>query len=134
MTDDQKSIARACLDAAEQDAMPFPEIVATLIGAGFEGYAIDLLRSTAIYYLPDGASVELVARGVDSPVSPALDSAGLLAAIREAQQQVPGYSYLGFCEKAAVAGCASYYVSISGARALYIGRTGETHVEHFPAP
>ena len=54
------------------------------------------------------------------------------AAIREAQQQVPGYTYKGFCEKAVLAGCAGYVVSFSGRRALYVGRTAETHVEHFP--
>jgi len=30
------------------------------------------------------------------------------------------------------AGRARYIVSFSGRRALYIGRTTETHVEHFP--
>jgi uncharacterized protein YbcV (DUF1398 family) len=45
---------------------------------------------------------------------------------------VPGYTYLGFCKKAALAGCAGYVVSFSGRRVLYIGRTAETHVEHFP--
>jgi hypothetical protein len=38
----------------------------------------------------------------------------------------------GFCERVVVAGCAGYIVSFSGRRALYVGRTAETHVEHFP--
>lgn len=54
------------------------------------------------------------------------------AAIREAQALVPGYSYRGFCEKAAAAGCALYIVSFSGRRAAYVGRSGDTHTEHFP--
>ena len=54
------------------------------------------------------------------------------AAIREAQQLIPGYTYKGFCSKVAAAGCAGYIVSFSGRRALYLGRTGETHVEYFP--
>ena len=62
----------------------------------------------------------------------ALDAAALQAAIREAQQQVPGYTYKGFCEKAVSAGCAGYIVSFSGRQALYVGRTAETHVELFP--
>jgi len=65
-------------------------------------------------------------------VAPELDRDALQSAIREAQEQVPGYSYRSFCEKAAAAGCASYIVSFSGRRAVYIGRTGATHVEPFP--
>ncbi len=45
---------------------------------------------------------------------------------------MPGYTYRGFCEKAAAAGCAGYLVSFSGRRALYFGRDGATHVEPFP--
>jgi len=30
------------------------------------------------------------------------------------------------------AGCTGYLVSFPGQRAVYFGRTGETHVEHFP--
>lgn len=39
---------------------------------------------------------------------------------------------MGFCRKVAAAGCAGYVVSFPGRRAVYMGRTGETHVETFP--
>lgn len=133
MNDQQKTIARACLEGAEGNTMNFPQIVGALMEAGFEGYAIDLRRATATYYLPDGKSVELAAHAVSTPVALTLDTPLMQAAIREAQQQVPGFSYKGFCEKAASAGCAGYIVSFSGRRALYIGRTAETHVENFPS-
>ncbi|WP_024276702.1 DUF1398 family protein [Xanthobacter sp. 126] len=132
MTDDQKAVARACLAAAEGDTMIFPKIVGALIAAGFESYAVDLRRATATYYLPDGDSLELPAHRVATAIAPAFDTARLKAAIREAQQQVPGYTYRGFCETAAAAGCAGYIVSFPGRRALYFGRTAETHVELFP--
>lgn len=112
--------------------MAFPQIVGTLMEAGFESYAIDFRRATATYYLPDGENIELPAHQVHAPIAPALDTARMQAAIREAQQQIPGYTYQGFCEKAVLAGCAGYVVSFSGRRALYVGRTAETHVEHFP--
>ena len=54
------------------------------------------------------------------------------AAIREAQAGGAGYTYEGFCKKVKAAGCAGYIVSFSGRRALYFGRTAETHVEFFP--
>ncbi|MBS0561012.1 MAG: DUF1398 family protein [Proteobacteria bacterium] len=133
MTDHQKTTARACLAAAEANTLAFPQIVATLIEAGFESYAVDFRRASATYYLPDGASIDWPAHRVATPVAPALDAARMQEAIREAQHQVPGYTYAGFCEKAAAAGCAGYVVSFSGRRALYVGRTAETHTEHFPA-
>lgn len=132
MTEDQTAAARACLAAAEGDTLIFPEIVGALIAAGFESYAIDFRRATATYYLPDGDSLALSAHRVAAPIAPAFDAARLTAAIREAQTKVPGYTYRGFCEKAAAAGCAGYMVSFAGRRALYIGRTAETHVELFP--
>lgn len=128
----QKAIARTCLDAAEGDSMAFPQIVRSLMEAGFESYAIDFRRATATYFLPEGESVEWPTHRVDAAIAPTFDTVRLQAAIREAQQQVPGYTYKGFCEKAALAGCASYIVSFSGRRALYIGRTAETHIEPFP--
>jgi uncharacterized protein YbcV (DUF1398 family) len=128
----QKTTAQTCLEAAEGNTMTFPQIVGTLMEAGFESYAIDFRRATAIYYLPDGESIELPARRADAPIAPAFDTERMQAAIREAQRQVPGYTYRGFCEKAVSAGCAGYIVSFSGRRALYVGRTAETHIEHFP--
>lgn len=132
MNEHQKATAGACLEAAEKNTMAFPQIVGTLMEAGFEGYAIDFRRATATYYLPGGESIELPAHRVDAPIAPAFDTRRMQAAIREAQQQVPGYTYRGFCEKAALAGCTGYMVSFSGRRALYVGRTAETHVEQFP--
>jgi uncharacterized protein YbcV (DUF1398 family) len=132
MNDQQTTTARACLKGAERGAMTFPQIVEALIEVGFEGYAVDYRRATATYYLPDGGNIELAARPTSTPVAPKFDAALMQAAIREAQQQVPGYTYRGFCEKAVAAGCAGYVVSFSGRRVLYFGRTAETHVEAFP--
>jgi uncharacterized protein YbcV (DUF1398 family) len=65
-------------------------------------------------------------------IAGALDIAAVQAAIREAQQLVPGYTYAGFCAKVMAAGCVGYFVSFTGRRAVYFGRTAELHVEHFP--
>lgn len=132
MNEQQEAIARECLQAAEDDRMAFPQIVGTLMDAGFESYLVDFRRAVAAYYLPDGDSIELPTHRVDAMVSADFDAQALQAAISEAQRQVPGYSYAGFCAKAAKAGCAGYIVSFSGRRALYFGRTADTHVEPFP--
>lgn len=133
MNTDQKICAQQCLEAAENDAMTFPEIVGKLIAAGFESYAIDLRRSLATFYLSSGESIELQTHNDDLAIAASFDLAALQAAIREAQTLAPGYSYKGFCRKAKAAGCAGYLVSFLGRRAVYFGRTGETHVELFPA-
>lgn len=132
MNEDQKATAEICLKPSEGNTLAFPQIVESLMEAGFESYAVDFRQATATYFLPSGECIILEAPRVSVSVAPAFDTALIKAAIREAQQQVPGYTYKGFCEKAALAGCVSYHVSFVGRRALYIGRTAETHVEHFP--
>ncbi len=132
MTPIQKTAAESCLLGAENNTMTFPEIVQTLIREGFESYAIDFRRGRAIYYLPDGQSVEYPTHAAVS-VAENFDADAIKAAIREAQQLMPGYTYTGFCQKVAKAGCAGYVVSFAGRRAVYMGRTAETHVEHFPS-
>jgi uncharacterized protein YbcV (DUF1398 family) len=133
MDDRLKTVAEDCLRASENHTMTFPQIVGKLMEEGFESYSIDYRRAKAIYYRPDGDSVELATHRRDAPVAEAFDTAAIQAAIREAQQLVPGYTYAGFCRKVIDAGCAGYIVSFSGRRAVYFGRTAETHVEHFPS-
>lgn len=132
MDEHRKSVARVCLDGAENNTMTFPQIVGALMTEGFESYMVDFRRGVATYYLPDGDSIDLRTHTIDGAVSPAFDVTTIQAAIKEAQQLVPGYTYVGFCRKVAAAGCAGYIVSFSGRRAVYFGRTAETHVEHFP--
>jgi uncharacterized protein YbcV (DUF1398 family) len=127
-----KEIAQSCLDAAEGNSMTFPQIVGRLMQAGFESYAMDFRRADATYYQADGGSVVFATHRGETPVAAALDKDAIQSAIREAQQLVPGYSYKGFCAKVMVAGCSGYIVSFSGRRAVYFGRTAETHVELFP--
>jgi len=127
-----RAIAQQCLTGAESGTMTFPQIVGALIEAGFDGYLVDLRLAQAIYYLPDGAAVELPMQQSAVAIDAHFDSGTVQAAIREAQALSPGYTYLGFCDKVKRAGCAGYLVSFLGRRVLYFGRTAETHVEHFP--
>jgi uncharacterized protein YbcV (DUF1398 family) len=133
MNAEQAAIAQRCLEGAESNSMTFPQIIGALMQAGFESYVIDLRRNRAVYYLTDGDSIELATHKLDVAIAVRLDVQALGAAIREAQTLAPGYTYKGFCAKAAAAGCAGYMVSFSGRRAVYFGRTGEIHVEAFPA-
>jgi uncharacterized protein YbcV (DUF1398 family) len=133
MNAQQQTLAQNCLDAAENNTKAFSEIVGVLIGGGFESYTVDYRRATTTYYLPTGESVELAAHRIDQAVGEVFDTTALAGAIREAQILAAGYTYKGFSAKAKVAGCVGYMVSFMGRRAVYFGRTGETHVELFPS-
>ncbi|MDE1996695.1 MAG: DUF1398 family protein [Rhizobiaceae bacterium] len=127
-----KTIAQNCLTASYEATMDFPEIVGALIKAGFDGYLVDYRRSTTTYYLPDGDNVELPNVKTPGLVAAIFAAEVVEANVRQAQAKTPGYTYKGFCEKVKAAGCAGYLVSFLGKRVVYYGRTGETHVEHFP--
>ncbi|MFT4098587.1 MAG: DUF1398 domain-containing protein [Rhodoblastus sp.] len=125
-------IADSCLRGAESDRMSFPEIVGALMEAGFESYAIDFRSASATYYRPDGASVVLATHARAGSIADRFDRDTIVAAIRHAQSGAADYTYKGFCACIMAGGCAGYIVSFPGRRALYFGRTAETHVEHFP--
>ena len=126
------SIAQICLNAAHEGSLSFPEIVGKLIGAGFEGYAVDYRRNSQTFYLPDGDSVMLDMQSSAGHAAAAFDAIEIERLVRWAQANPADYSYVAFCEKAKGAGCAGYIVSFLGRRVVYFGRTAETHVEHFP--
>ncbi len=132
MTANWKELARATLEGSESGAMTFPKSLGLLMEAGFDGYAVDFRRSTRTYYMPNGEALELKTELTPTPVAGSFDTALMKEAIREAQALAPGYTYTGFCAKVARAGCAGYVVSLLGRRALYYGRTCETHTEYFP--
>lgn len=132
MNAEKSRIAQACLDAAHDGTMSFPEIVTTLIEADFEGYTVDYRRNTSTYYLSDGDSVELLMHPSNAKIARAFNVDGIKAAIKEAQNNAADYSYEKFCKKVTTNGCAGYFVSFLGKRVLYFGRTAEIHIEHFP--
>lgn len=132
MNETSKTIAQQCMNAAYDGIMSFPEILGTLIKNGFESYHVDYLRGTSTYYLADGGSVELTTPDHGTTVAQEFVAFSIQASIKEAQQNVEGYTYKGFCKKVMAAGCAGYIVSLPGKRVLYFGRSAETHVEHFP--
>ena len=132
MTQNWKDVARATLAGSEDGTLTFPASLQMLREAGVEGYAVDFRRSTRTYYTTGGEALELQTEVTAERVAERFDAAAIVAALREAQALVQGYTYKGFCAKVVEAGCAGYLVSLLGKRALYYGRTGETHTEYFP--
>lgn len=128
----QVEIAKANLQASHEGTLSFPEICGNLISAGFEGYMVDYRGGTTTYYMPDGECITLVAQVNTTSVAESFDEAAVTAQIRWAQSQAEDYSYDAFSRNVKRAGCAGYLVSFLGRRVVYLGRTGETHVELFP--
>jgi hypothetical protein len=108
------SVAEACLNAAHDGSLSFPEIVGKLVATGFECYAVDYRRNSQTFCLPEGDSVEFVMPHSGGPVAAQFASAGVEALVRWAQSNDSDYSYAHFCEKAKAAGCAGYLVSFLG--------------------
>lgn len=130
MDADVIEVMQECTDASDQERVTFPEVVRKLAQAGVERYHADLLRAEKIYYLPSGESHRVQALDVQTNPATAFTASGVEAAIRAIQLQT--IQYREFCDRIARAGCVGYMVSLAGRRAVYYGRTGESHVELFP--
>lgn len=128
----QVEAAKTCLKGSESGTLAFPQIVQTLSDSGIESYAVDFRRRIVTYFRDDGKSIELPLHQFQSSVAANFDQSAIQAAVKQAQQNIAGYTFKGFCEKAAAAGCAQYVVSMLGRRVVYLGRTAETHVELMP--
>ncbi len=127
---DLENVVRDCTRGSDEERISFPQVVGQLMAAGVERYRADLLRHEKTYYMPDGRSQVVRCAAIDG--TPALDfsAAGVDAAVRDIQ--AGRIAYRDFCRRVMAAGCVDYIVSISGRRAVYFGRSGESHVEMFP--
>lgn len=125
-----RAVVEECTRASEEETMTFPQILGRLAEAGVEGYYCDLRKETKTYYTGDGAAVEVKGWDVEAPIAAAFDAEKVASAVGQSQRLE--HTYREFCEKIKAAGCAGYLVSLLGRRAVYFGRTGETHVEYFP--
>jgi uncharacterized protein YbcV (DUF1398 family) len=125
-----RDVVLECTRASDEERVTFPEVVKKLIDAGVERYHADLLRSEKTYYLPSGESEVVPNHAVSFVPSQEFSAQGVDAAVRAIQ--AGKIRYKTFCERVAAAGCVGYFVSIAGKRAVYYGRSGDSHVEWFP--
>jgi uncharacterized protein YbcV (DUF1398 family) len=125
-----KRVMQECTEASDEERIPFPEVVMKLMEVGVERYHADLLRAEKTYYLPNGDSEIVPNRAVAGVPAREFSVAGVEAAVRAIQAQ--RIKYKEFCERIIAAGCVGYFVSLAGRRAVYYGRTGDSHVEWFP--
>jgi uncharacterized protein YbcV (DUF1398 family) len=124
-----KDVVREMSKASDDERITFPEVVKALMEVGIERYHADLVVGRKTYYLPDGDFEEVEAHKVEGTAGE-FSTKGVEKAVRLIQRQEIGYC--GFCRLIADAGCVGYFVSLTGRRAVYYGRTGDEHVERFP--
>lgn len=125
-----RDIVIECTRASDDEQTTFPAVVQKLTSAGVERYHADLVKNDKTYYLPSGDHAVVPSHVVGQLPAQRFVPERVEAAVRASQQQQIGYRE--FCRRVVKAGCAGYWVSIVGKRAVYYGRSGETHVEHFP--
>lgn len=123
-------IKDACEKSITENA-PFPEVVKWLAEAGVESYYADLNQLQKIYYAPTGETFVTHLKTQSLGTVPEQFNAD---AVKNALQDIRAkkIGYVGFLREIVAAGTLFYTVHIRGRRALYVGRFGDFHVEHFP--
>ncbi len=116
--------------ASHAGTISFPEYIGRLSTLGVERYHTDYTRNEITYYLPDGDSHVVSVSHALEPLGTQFDASAVESAVRQSQRNE--HTYADFVRKTMAAGCVGYFVQIQGARVLYFGRNGETHVERFP--
>ena len=111
--------------------LPFPQIVAKLIGAGVEYYHVDYAGACKRFYDAGGTCVVTPISYEGLPaIAAELDVEALRDDIRDSQQN--GQHYRDFTVRAMRAGVQGYFAFLRGQRVTYLGRTGDQHTEWFP--
>jgi len=129
----QQTVVDALFECARMSGageIDFPEVVRRLSALAIERYHADYSRQELTYYLTDGDSCVVPSPHEATPVATDFSAAGVAAAVGQSQRGE--HTYRDFVRKTMAAGCVGYFVQITGRRAIYFGRNGDHHVEHFP--
>jgi uncharacterized protein YbcV (DUF1398 family) len=124
-----RDVVREMSKASDEERITFPAVVKALMEVKIERYHADLVAGRKIYYLPDGDLEEVEVDKVGGAARE-FSAEGVEKAVRSIQREE--IRYREFCRLIADAGCVGYFVSLAGRRAVYYGRTADTHIEWFP--
>lgn len=130
MNAEQAQVIQGCNKGALTGEIAFPEMVGRLAQIGVERYHADYSRQEITYYLADGDSLVVATLHPSHATATRFSASAVEAAVRQSQRNE--HTYPDFIRKTMAAGCVGYFVQIAGRRAIYFGRNGESHVEHFP--
>lgn len=124
-------VIKECTQLSIGGDTPFPEIVQRLAKGGVTFYRVDLERFEHTCYGKEKESYQHPLDFEDMPrISEDFNGEEVVSSIRDIQQQK--LKYLEFIRRIMVAGVSHYEVFINGKKAIYTGRNGDFHVEHFP--
>jgi uncharacterized protein YbcV (DUF1398 family) len=129
--EEQARAMRECSAGSIAGRLRFPDVLAAMAAHGVERYMVDYAGCETAFYLPCGAMLRVPAHRPSEPIAATFDADGVARAVLAAQ--AGSIDYAAFSDRVARAGCAGYHVSLPGRRVVYHGRSGELHVEHFPA-
>jgi uncharacterized protein YbcV (DUF1398 family) len=111
---------------------PFPAVVQKLAAAGVQAYAADLIALRKTYYDSGEESVDESMPLTGPPaIAASFDKERVAATVSAIQRCEIGYAE--FLRRIMQAGCARYSVFFGGRKAMYFGRQGDFHTEHFPS-
>ena len=126
------NLIQQTIDGSINATLKFPQIVGLLLDEGIESYHVDVVRNENRYYKANGESH--LAK-IDLPhIRPVeqFSAEKVSAAIRKVQ--AGNSNYQEFMDSIAQAGCVYYIAYLTGKKVVYLGRMGESHIEHFPQP
>jgi uncharacterized protein YbcV (DUF1398 family) len=128
---DTIAVLEECSQRSTNEAITFPEVVQKLIAAGVDFYYADLYQHQRVYYFPNGDAYTTQSENLESyPVADTFSADGVQAAVKAIQRGE--LQYREFLRRIQAAGTATYSVYITGKRAIYTGRQGDSYTEWFP--
>jgi uncharacterized protein YbcV (DUF1398 family) len=130
MNENVRSVMRACCAGSLSGTMDFPEVVRQLSAIGCEQYHADLHRREKTFYMPDGESYVSPLDVGSERIGRMFSADQVVAALKAIQSKQITYPQFLAC--IVDAGCVGYFVNLTGKRAIYMGRSGDSYVEYFP--
>ena len=126
-----RQVMHECSQGSLDGSLTFPEVLARLATIGCEDYSVDLRRREKTYYLStDVCHTEALPLPLKAP-GREFAAADIVADLRAVQRGEMNYPT--FLERITEAGCVGYIVYVTGRRARYLGRNGESYVEVMPS-
>jgi uncharacterized protein YbcV (DUF1398 family) len=126
------TIIHQVIAESQSGKLIFPEVVRRLSEVGVESYLCDLATGAETFYMTDGTTRTEKMTLPLSPIAEQFSASCILAAIRGAQSDT--IRYPEFMKRSAEAGIIAYWAFLTGKKAIYFGRKGESHTEEFPRP
>lgn len=130
-TTSSQDAIRETFEASQAGSIHFSQVIGALMSVDVESYFVDYRARQVAYYFPNDTSFTLHYEGEQEVFGQDFVQADVKAAIVGAQKGE--VMYPEFKKLTQKAGCIGYFVWIKGRHVSYLGRNGETHVEHFPS-